>query len=65
MVNNSLIELLRPNVILYLDAPVDVVQRNIQAKGDELDKNSPVWKNTRYLNDIYNEYRKNFLKEQQ
>jgi len=57
--------LMRPNLYVYLDAPVDVVMKNIQDRGNEWDKNSPVWTNKRYLTDIYNELKQNFLKEQQ
>lgn len=60
---NTLCELFRPNLILYLDAPVDVVQRNIKASGNENDKNSPVFNNTQYLQSIYNEYKTNFLRD--
>ena len=41
------------------------VVKNIQNRGNEWDKNSPVWTNKRYLSDIYNELKRNFLKEQQ
>jgi len=57
--------LMRPNLYIYLDAPVDHVIKNIQNRGNEWDKNSPVWTNKRYLSDIYNELKRNFLKEQQ
>jgi len=57
--------LMRPNLYVYLDAPVDVVVKNIQDRGNEWDKNSPVWTNKQYMTDIYNELKKNFLKEQQ
>ena len=98
--------LMRPNLYIYLDAPVDHVSyigkfiknesttnlfkksnlsyhillkvtisfsfiqiwqviKNIQNRGNEWDKNSPVWTNKRYLSDIYNELKRNFLKEQQ
>lgn len=61
----SLHLLLRPNLYIYLDAPTDVVMKNIQNRGNEWDKNSPVWTNKQYLSDIYNELKKTFLKEQQ
>lgn len=63
--SRTLHHLLRPNLILYLDAPVDVVQKNIAARGNEWDKNSPVWTNKNYLNDIYNEMKRNYLKKMQ
>ena len=55
----------RPNLYIYLDAPVDVAMKNIQSRGNEWDKDSPVWTNKRYMLDIYNELKKNFLKQQQ
>ena len=39
--------------------------KNIQARGNEWDKNSPVWTNKQYLADIYNELKRTFYKEQQ
>ena len=41
------------------------VQKNLKAGGNEWDKDSPVWNNTQYLNNIYNEYKKNFLRDMQ
>merc|ERR1712020_39425 len=40
-------------------------ESRVQYKGNEWDKNSPVWTNKQYLSDIYNELKRNFLKEQQ
>lgn len=57
--------LMKPNLYIYLDAPVDTVTKNIKARGNEWDENSPVWTNKRYLTDIYNELKKTFLREQQ
>jgi len=59
----SLVEVLKPNVIVYLDAPVDVVQNNIKKRGNEWDQNSPLWSNTSYLNEIYNEFKSAYLKD--
>ena len=61
----SLHRLMRPNLYIYLDAPVDVAMKNIQDRGNEWDKDSPVWTNKRYLTDIYTELKKNFLRDQQ
>jgi len=58
-------QLMKPNLYIYLDAPVDTVIKNIQNRGNEWDKDSPVWSNKRYLSDIYNELKRNFLKQQQ
>ncbi len=57
--------LLRPNLIVYLDAPVEVVQKKIADRGHEWDKDSPVWSNTEYLNDLYSLYKKDYLKQAQ
>merc|ERR1712111_94893 len=51
----GLCHLQRPHVLAYLDASVDTVMRNIKARGNPWDKDSPVWTNKRYLSDIYNE----------
>lgn len=58
-VNRSL---MKPNLYIYLDAPIDVVQKKIMARNNEWDKDSPVWTNKRYLADIYGGL-KNYLKE--
>jgi len=58
-------ELLRPNLIVYLDAPVDVVQKKIKDRGNEWDKDSPVWSNTSYLNEIYTNFKQSYLKDMQ
>merc|ERR1712241_1258 len=65
MCRMSLHMLMKPNLYICLDAPLDVVMKNIQNRGNEWDKNSPVWTNKQYLSDIYNELKRNFLKEQQ
>ena len=61
----TLPHIMKPNLYIYLDAPVDTVIKNIQNRGNEWDKNSPVWTNKQYLSDIYNELKRNFLKQQQ
>jgi len=61
----GLINLLRPHLLVYLDAPTEVVMRNIKARGNPWDKDSPVWTNKRYLNDIYNEKKRRYLMKQQ
>lgn len=60
---NSLHEVFRPNLIVYLDAPVEVVQENIKKRGNEWDKDSKVWSNSQYLSDIYSEFKQNFLRD--
>ena len=57
--------LLRPNLIIYLDAPSDVVQKKVLAAGNEWDKESPLWKSKDYLDDIYNSMKRKYLREAQ
>lgn len=57
------VECLRPNLIIYLDAPVEVVQNNIKKRGNEWDQNSPVWSNKNYLNEIYSGFKTGFLRD--
>ena len=48
--------ILRPNLIIYLDAPTDVVQSKIRARAQTThpwEKNSPVWENTAYVEELY------------
>ena len=48
--------ILRPNLIIYLDAPTDVVQSKIRARAQTShpwEKNSPVWENTAYVEEVY------------
>lgn len=54
-------QLMRPNLIIYLDADVNTVQKNIQARNNEWDKDSAVWNNSQYLNDIYSSMKNKFL----
>jgi len=63
--DNTLFHVFRPNLVIYLDAPADVSQKNIKAMGNEWDKDSPVWNNTQYLTDIANEYKNNWLRDMQ
>ena len=59
--DNSLHYLLRPNLIIYLDASVDAVMKKIAARGNEWDKNSPVYGNATFLNDCYTTLKKEYL----
>jgi len=55
--NMTLEMLLRPNLIIHLDAPLDVVQSKIRERSKTThpwEANSPVWENTDYLHDLYN-----------
>jgi len=60
-------QLLRPNLIIYLDAPVDVVQANIRERSKSShpwEANSPVWENSDYLEHLYGTLlRKQYLRE--
>lgn len=60
-------ELLRPNMIIYLDAPVPTVQEKIRARAQTThpwEKNSPVYENTDYLSHLYEDlYKKQYLPE--
>merc|ERR1719397_1480960 len=62
-----MVEILRPNLIVYLDAPIDVVQRKIRERAEKThpwEKNSPVYENTGYLNHLYNDlFKKQYLSE--
>ena len=63
MRNLTIDQVLRPNLIIYLDAPVDVVQSKIRERSKTThpwEANSPVWENTEYLNDLYG----NLMKKQ-
>jgi NADH dehydrogenase (ubiquinone) 1 alpha subcomplex subunit 10 len=59
--------LLRPNLIVYLDAPVDVVQAKIRERSKTThpwEKDSPVFENTAYLKMLYEDTMKNdYLKK--
>jgi len=55
-------KLLRPNIIIYLDAPIDVVQEKQRERGETTHpwlKNSPVFNNTEYLKMVYEDGFKN------
>jgi len=58
-------ELLRPNLIIYLDAPVPIVQEKIRARAETThpwQKDSPVYENTDYLTHLYEDlYKKQYL----
>ncbi|XP_059085115.1 NADH dehydrogenase [ubiquinone] 1 alpha subcomplex subunit 10, mitochondrial-like [Tigriopus californicus] len=55
--------LFRPNLIIWLDAPISEVQKKICSRGNEWDKDSPVWKNSQYLHDIYEGMKNNYLQK--
>ena len=48
--------ILRPNLIIHLDAPTDVVQSKIRARSKTThpwEANSPVWQNSSYIDELY------------
>lgn len=58
--------LLRPHLLLYLHAPVDVVQAKIRERANTThpwEKNSPVFENTSYLQLLYDDLLKNYIKD--
>jgi len=60
----TITELLRPNLIIHLDAPVDVVQSNIRARAATThpwEANSPVWSNRDYMEHLYGDLLKQYL----
>jgi len=60
-------QVLRPNLIIHLDAPVDVVQSKIRARSKTThpwEANSPVWENTDYLEHLYGQLlKKQYLRD--
>lgn len=60
-------QLLRPNLIIHLDAPIDVVQSKIRTRSKTThpwEANSPVWENTDYLEHIYSQLlKKQYLRD--
>lgn len=58
-------ELLRPNLIVYLDAPTDVVQSKIRERAQTThpwEKDSPVWENSAYVSHLYEDlFKKQYL----
>ena len=47
------------NKLVYLSK----VRRKIKERNNEWDKNSPVWSNTQFLNDIYNQMKREYLRK--
>jgi len=55
----SLEELMKPHLIIYLDAPTSVVQGNLAKRGET----GPVYSNTEYMNHWADLNKKDYLKE--
>ena len=56
MRNMTIDRILRPNLIIHLDAPTDVVMSKIRARAQTThpwEKNSPVWSNASYVEELY------------
>lgn len=52
----------QPHLVIYLDIPVDIVQKRIKSRNRDWEVNSPVL-NEKYLSTIEKYYKLNFLKE--
>lgn len=59
---NTITELLRPHLVIYLDVPVAKVKENIKKRNLEHEIKSPVFTNE-YLSDIEAIYKQRYLKE--
>jgi len=59
-------QILRPNLIIHLDAPTDVIQSKIRERSKTThpwEANSPVWENTDYIEHCYGQLlKKQYLK---
>jgi len=59
-------QILRPNLIIHLDAPTDVIQSKIRERSKTThpwEANSPVWENTDYVEHLYGQLmKKQYLK---
>lgn len=81
---NSLCELLRPHLVIYLDVPVNktlvssmlkfrhriyfftkmcILQENIKKRNLNNEANAPLFKDTKFLETLDNEYKHNFLRD--
>ncbi|KAI8120610.1 NADH dehydrogenase [ubiquinone] 1 alpha subcomplex subunit 10, mitochondrial [Lucilia cuprina] len=59
---NTINELLRPHLVIYLDLPVDAVKQRIKARNIDYEVNSKVF-NDAYLRDMENIYKQQYLKD--
>ena len=59
---NTIGELLKPHLVIYLDCPVDAVKKRIKARNFDYEVNSPVFTDA-YLKDMEMVYKQKFLKE--
>nr|XP_014089703.1 NADH dehydrogenase [ubiquinone] 1 alpha subcomplex subunit 10, mitochondrial isoform X2 [Bactrocera oleae] len=59
---NTIDELLKPHLVIYLDCPVEAVKQRIKARNTDYEVNSKVFTDT-YLKDIETFYKQHFLKD--
>ncbi|XP_055854924.1 NADH dehydrogenase [ubiquinone] 1 alpha subcomplex subunit 10, mitochondrial [Episyrphus balteatus] len=59
---NTINELMRPHLVIYLDCPVDVVKKRIKARNLDYEVNSKVFTDS-YLADMEMFYKQHFLKD--
>ncbi|XP_005175406.2 NADH dehydrogenase [ubiquinone] 1 alpha subcomplex subunit 10, mitochondrial [Musca domestica] len=59
---NTLTELLKPHLVIYLDLPVDAVKQRIKARNNDYEVKSPVFTDA-YLKDMENTYKQQYLKD--
>ncbi|XP_055305500.1 NADH dehydrogenase [ubiquinone] 1 alpha subcomplex subunit 10, mitochondrial isoform X2 [Sitodiplosis mosellana] len=61
--NNSLPEILKPHLVIYLDVPVNTTLEKIKKRNLHNEANSPLFKDTKFLETIDEVYKRNFLKD--
>lgn len=59
---NSILELLKPHLVIYLDVPVETVKQRIKERNIDYEVNSKALSD-KYLHDIDSVYKQKFLKE--
>lgn len=62
MRKNSILELLRPHLVIYLDVPTNKIIENVKKRAIPYEKNSPVL-TPQYLGVMERYYKQNYLKE--
>jgi deoxyadenosine/deoxycytidine kinase len=60
--SNTIGELMKPHLVIYLDVPVSVIQKRIKERNVPHEVNSKVFKQ-QYLSDIEYFYKQRYLKE--